>query len=222
MIRIVQEIFRAVNLVSQTARFSGFAISTAMSMSELTAFLKSGNLQMNEFDALICSSGSEVYYPGIYSEHGNLCPGRDYATHIDYRWGCDGLKKTIRKLMNTHEGGSPHSSSPIEEDTKSSNSHCVSYLINDISKVPFCLLEIKQLISETNETGDTDYEELISETHKTLIMKGVVEKGSEELLRIKDDIVPEGSPLVTYTNAEAKADEIATALKHFSKSSQGM
>lgn len=76
------------------------------------------------------------------------------------------------------------------------------------------------------ETGDTDYEELISGTHKTLIMKGVVEKGSEELLRtagsyLKDDIVPEGSPLVAYTSGEAKADEIATALKHISKSSPG-
>lgn len=272
MIQIVQEIFRAVNLVSQTARFSGFAISTAMSMSELTAFLKSGNLQVNEFDALICSSGSEVYYPGIYSEDGNLCLDRDYATHIDYHWGCDGLKKTIWKLMNTHEGGSPHSSSPIEEDTKSSNSHCVSYLINDISKarkvddmrqklrmrglrchLMYCRnstrmqvipllasraqalrylfvrwrLNVANMYVILGETGDTDYEELISGTHKTLIMKGVVEKGSEELLRtagsfLKDDIVPEGSPLVTYTNAEAKADEIATALKQFSKSSQGM
>lgn len=272
MIQMVQEIFRAVNLVSQTARFSGFAISTAMSMSELTAFLKSGNLQVNEFDALICSSGSEVYYPGIYSEDGNLCLDRDYATHIDYHWGCDGLKKTIWKLMNTHEGGSPHSSSPIEEDTKSSNSHCVSYLINDISKarkvddmrqklrmrglrchLMYCRnstrmqvipllasraqalrylfvrwrLNVANMYVILGETGDTDYEELISGTHKTLIMKGVVEKGSEELLRtagsfLKDDIVPEGSPLVTYTNAEAKADEIATALKQFSKSSQGM
>lgn len=227
---------------------------------------------MNEFDALICSSGSEVYYPGIYSEDGNLCPDRDYATHIDYRWGCDGLKKTIWKLMNTHEGVSPHSSSPIEEDTKSSNSHCVSYLINDISKarkvddmrqklrmrglrchLMYCRnstrmhvipllasraqalrylfvrwrLNVANMYVILGETGDTDYEELISGTHKTLIMKGVVEKGSEELLRttgsfLKDDIVPEGSPLVTYTNAEAKADEIATALKQFSKSSQGM
>ncbi|KAI8524426.1 hypothetical protein RHMOL_Rhmol13G0149400 [Rhododendron molle] len=271
MIRIIQDIFRAVNLVSQTARFSGFAISTAMSMLELTAFLKLGNVQVNEFDALICSSGSEMYYPGTYSEDGKLCPDRDYVSHIDYRWGCDGLKKTIWKLMNTHEGGSPHSSSPIEEDAKSNNSHCVSYLINDISKarkvddmrqklrmrglrchLMYCRnstrmqvipllasraqalrylfvrwrLNVANMYVILGETGDTDYEELISGTHKTLIMKGVVEKGSEELLRtagsyLKDDIVPEGSPLVAYTSGEAKADEIATALKHISKSSPG-
>ncbi|CAL5416741.1 unnamed protein product [Camellia sinensis] len=270
MIRIIQEIFRAVNVVSQTARFSGFALSTAMSMLELTAFLKSGNIQVNEFDALICSSGSEVYYPGTYKNaDGSLYPDPDYATHIDYRWGCDGLKKTIWKLMNSHEGGSSHSSSPIEEVVKSGNSHCVSYLIKDISKAKkvddlrqkfrmrglrchpmYCRnstrmqvipllasraqalrylfvrwrLNVASMYVILGETGDTDYEELISGTHKTIIMKGVVEKGSEELLRtagsyLKDDIVPEESPLVTYTSGEATANEIANALKQISKSS---
>ncbi|XP_057494113.1 probable sucrose-phosphate synthase 2 [Actinidia eriantha] len=273
MIRIIQEIFRAVNVVSQTARFSGFALSTAMSMSELKAFLKTGNIQVNEFDALICSSGSEVYYPGTYTqEDGKLYPDPDYATHIDYRWGCDGLKKTIWKLMNSHEGGSSHSKSPIEEDVKSSNSHCVSYLIKDLSKakkvddmrqklrmrglrchlmycrnstrmqvVPLLAsraqalrylfvrwrLNVSNMYVILGETGDTDYEELISGTHKTLIMKNMVEKGSEELLRaagsyLKDDIVPEESPLVTYTSGEAKADDIANALKQISKSSPGI
>lgn len=77
------------------------------------------------------------------------------------------------------------------------------------------------------ETGDTDYEELISGTHKTLIMKGVVEKGSEELLRtagsyLRDDIVPGESPLVTYTTSGAKAEDIANALTQVSKYSAGM
>ena len=74
------------------------------------------------------------------------------------------------------------------------------------------------------ETGDTDYEELISGTHKTIIMKGVVEKGSEELLRtarsyLRDDIIPGESPMITYTSGEATADEIANAFKQISKSS---
>ncbi|CAK9141425.1 unnamed protein product [Ilex paraguariensis] len=137
-IQIVQEIFRAIKLDPQIARFSGFALSTAMPISELTDFLKSGNIKVNDFDALICSSGSEVHYPGTYTEEGGkLCPDPDYATHIDYRWGSDGIKKTIWKLMNTPEGGedrSVHSSSPIEEDVKANNSHCLSFLIKDINK----------------------------------------------------------------------------------------
>lgn len=70
------------------------------------------------------------------------------------------------------------------------------------------------------ESGDTDHEELISGTHKTLIIKGLVEKGSEELLRatdLKDDIVPAESPLVTSIKSESLAEEIVNALRQISK-----
>lgn len=71
------------------------------------------------------------------------------------------------------------------------------------------------------ETGDTDYEELIAGTHKTLILKGVVKNGCEELLRsrgsyLKEDIVPEESPLIAYVNG-TNAEEIANALTKVSK-----
>lgn len=71
------------------------------------------------------------------------------------------------------------------------------------------------------ETGDTDYEELIAGTHKTLIMKGVVEKGSEELLRtagsyLRDDIVPVDTPLIAYISGQATAKEIANTLRQIS------
>lgn len=75
------------------------------------------------------------------------------------------------------------------------------------------------------ENGDTDYEEMISGAHKTIILKDVVPKGSEELLRttdLRDDIVPKESPLVAYLSGDASASEIANALKHGSKAATGM
>ncbi|KAF5465043.1 hypothetical protein F2P56_015075 [Juglans regia] len=275
MIQIVQEIIRSVRLDSQTARVSGFALSTAMPMSETVEFLMSGNIQVNEFDALICSSGSEVYYPGTYSEEdGKLLPDPDYASHIDYRWGCEGLKKTIWKLINTSEGGenSYESSSPIQEDLKSSNAHCISYLIKDPRKAKkvddlrqklrmrglrchsmYCRnstrlqtipllasraqalryffvrwrLNVANMYVILGESGDTDYEELISGTHKTIIMRDVVAKGSEELLRTsgsyhRDDIVPSESPLISTISGKGKSDELANALKQLSKAAAGM
>ncbi|KAL0358527.1 UNVERIFIED_CONTAM: putative sucrose-phosphate synthase 2 [Sesamum angustifolium] len=221
MIQFIQEISKAIRSDQQIARHSGFALSTAMPMPELTEFLKSGNIKVNDFDALICSSGSEVYYPG---EDGKLCPDPDYASHIDYRWGLDGLKKTIWKLMNTPEGGKfRQSSNVIEEDLKSSNSHCLSYLIKDLSKVYFVRwrLNVANMYVILGETGDTDYEEMISGTHKTLIMKGAVVKGSEELLRptascLRDDIVPRDSPLVAYTKEGSKAEDIINTVRQLS------
>ncbi|XP_027331598.1 probable sucrose-phosphate synthase 2 isoform X1 [Abrus precatorius] len=268
MIEILQRVIKSVQLEPHTARVTGFALSTAMPMLETVEFLTSGNVPVNEFDALICSSGSEVYYPGINAEEGKLLPDPDYEVHIDYRWGCEGLKKTIWKLMNGSEGDeiSKKVSSPIEEDVKSSNAHCISYKIKDLSKAKkvddlrqklrmrglrchpmYCrrlsrmhvipllasraqalrYLFVRWRLNVTNmyvilgEAGDTDYEEMISGTHKTIIMKGVVSKGSEELFRgpgsyQRDDIVPNESPLVAYIS-DITEEKIANTMKQLSK-----
>ncbi|KAJ8449655.1 hypothetical protein Cgig2_001311 [Carnegiea gigantea] len=272
MIKVMHEIFKAAKSDPQTARFTGYALMSAMPISEVVEFLTSGKIQESEFDALICSSGSEIYYPGIYKEEsGKLYPDPDYGRHIDYRWGCEGLKKTIWKLLSTQDGRAPQhekTMDQIEEDNKSGNSHCISYFIKDPSKarkvddlrqklrmrglrchpmycrsstrmqvVPLLAsrsqalrylfvrwgLNVANMYLFLGETGDTDYEELIGGTHKTIIMKGVVDRGSEDLLRtagsyFRDDIVPEGSPFIAYTENDPKAAVIADILKQLSKS----
>lgn len=273
MIQIVQDIIKAVRSDSLFARVTGLALSTAMSLTETTEFLTSAKIHANEFDALICNSGGEVYYPGTCTQvDGKLVRDPDYAAHIDYRWGCDGLKKTIWKLMNTTEGGkqSDESSNPIEEDKKSRNAHCIAYLVKDRSKVKrvddlrqklrmrglrchlmYCRnstrlqiiphlasraqalrylfvrwrLNVANMFVILGENGDTDYEEMISGAHKTIILKDVVTKGSEDLLRttdLRDDIVPKESPLIAYLSGKATASEIADVLKQVSKASAGM
>lgn len=273
MIQIVQDIIKAVRSDSLFARVTGLALSTAMSLTETTEFLTSAKIHANEFDALICNSGGEVYYPGTCTQvDGKLVRDPDYAAHIDYRWGCDGLKKTIWKLMNTTEGGkqSDESSNPIEEDKKSRNAHCIAYLVKDRSKVKrvddlrqklrmrglrchlmYCRnstrlqiiphlasraqalrylfvrwrLTVANMFVILGENGDTDYEEMISGAHKTIILKDVVTKGSEDLLRatdLRDDIVPKESPLIAYLSGKATASEIADVLKQVSKASAGM
>ncbi|KAI3798149.1 hypothetical protein L1987_33418 [Smallanthus sonchifolius] len=269
MISVIQETFSAIKLDSRLDKGVGVAISTAMPLSELVEFLKNGNIKVNEFDAVVCSSGSEVYYPGTCEENDELYPDPDYASHVEYRWGSDGIKKTAWRLMNTPEdqdGKSGKPSKVIEEDVRSSNSHCLSFLIKDVEKarkvddlrqkfrmrglrchLMYCRnstrMQVIPLLASRAQalrfffvrwrlnvanmyvllglTGDTDYEELISGTHKTLILKGIVKTGSEELLRTsgsyyKEDIVPEDSPRVAYLNA-TKAEDIASALVGLSK-----
>lgn len=78
------------------------------------------------------------------------------------------------------------------------------------------------------ERGDTDREELIPGLHKTVIMKGIIEKGSEELLRTtdsyhKEDVVPAQSPFIVCTTSDGiKSDEIGSAIKAASMASAGM
>ncbi|KAF3794156.1 putative sucrose-phosphate synthase 2 [Nymphaea thermarum] len=277
MLKAIQETFKAVKSDTLASRVSGFALSTAMPLSETLQLLASGKIQATEFDALICSSGSEVYYPGTHQcmENGKLCPDRDYASHIDYRWGYDGLRKTITKLMNSSEMRnvkSSNSSIVIEEDETACNAHCISYLVKDPKKAKnidelrqklrmrglrchlmYCRnstrLQVIPLLASRSqalrylfvrwglnvanmyvllgERGDTDYEELLSGSHKTMLLKGVVENGSEELLRTngsyhREDTVPPESPLLIRTSEGASADEIAACLKQLYKATVGM
>lgn len=141
LVQVIQEVFRAVRSDHQLSRISGFAISTAMPLSETLNLLKLGKIQVTDFDALICSSGSEVYYPGTVQcvdADGRMQPDQDFATHIDYRWAYDGVKRTIAKLMNSQEGqGNQEAvvSENVVEDVTASNDHCISFLINDPKKV---------------------------------------------------------------------------------------
>ncbi|XP_068636279.1 vacuolar-sorting receptor 1-like isoform X2 [Aristolochia californica] len=92
-------------LHSPRAGFIGFALPTAMPILETITFLKSGKFQPTDFDAIFCSSGSAVYYPGInqHEDDGEkISSAPDYASHIDYCWGYDGLTKTISQLLHTH------------------------------------------------------------------------------------------------------------------------
>ncbi|XP_010522392.1 PREDICTED: probable sucrose-phosphate synthase 3 isoform X2 [Tarenaya hassleriana] len=249
MIPIIQNVIKAARSDAQMARNTGFAISTSLPLDELTQFMKTGKMQASEFDALICSSGSQVYYPG--GEEGKLLPDQDYATHIDYRWGNEGLKNTVWNLMNNSPKGS---GGVIEEDRRSSNEHCVAYSIRDRSKVMrvedlrqklrlrglrchpmYCRnstrylfvrwrLNVANMYVVVGESGDTDYEELISGAHRTVIVKGLVAaKGSsDELLRspesdLREDIVPSESPFVGSVKTDSPVNEITNLFKHLSK-----
>ncbi|KAL8172244.1 hypothetical protein V2J09_024048 [Rumex salicifolius] len=275
MIKVIDEIFNAVKMDPQTGKTTGFALSTAMPVSEVTEFFKSGKIQVSDFDALICCSGSEVYYPGVYTEEGGtMSPDPDYAYHIDYRWGNEGLTNTISMMLNVNEGKDEEKPSmSIVEDTKSSNAHCVSFIIKDRTQARkaddirqrlrmrglrchpmYCRnatrLQVIPLLASRaqalrylfvrwrvnvasmyvfmGETGDTDYEEMISGAHKTIVMKGVVKKGSEELHRAvgsynREDTIPKKSLFTGYyTSGEIKAESIADLLKQLSKATNKM
>lgn len=88
-------------------------------------------------------------------------------------------------------------------------------------------LNVANMFVILGERGDTDYEELISGYHKTVIMKGIVEKGSEELLRTagsyqREDIVPADSSFVFYAKNGSSPEDILGVLKGAFKSTSGM
>ncbi|KAH7428194.1 hypothetical protein KP509_10G080000 [Ceratopteris richardii] len=247
-------------------RTPGYILSTALSLKETVEFLQSKELQ-SEFDALICSSGSELYYlsSSIHDSHNGGIEAQffadpDYATHIEYRWGGEGLRKTMAQLLIADEGNESRKEPALIEDTSNSNSHCLCYQVKDPSKVNelrkklrirglrchviYCRNETKlhvlpllasraqalrylfvrwgaelsNMFVFVGETGDTDYEEQLSGVHKTIILRGCVEKGCDGLLRSgysyhREDVIPLESPNIVNTDEAADAVEIQNALR---------
>ena len=67
------------------------------------------------------------------------------------------------------------------------------------------------------EKRDTDYEDLLVGLHKTIILRGLVEYGSEKLLCHKDsfereDMIPQDSPNIAFEEEGYDALDISAAL----------
>lgn len=74
------------------------------------------------------------------------------------------------------------------------------------------------MVVVVGETGDTDYEELLSGTHKTILIRGVVEGGSERKLRASGnydriDVAPSESPDMILAEASSVPSILLEALR---------
>lgn len=79
-------------------------------------------------------------------------------------------------------------------------------------------IDLSKVAVFVGEKGDTDYEDLLAGLHKTIILRGSVEHGSEKLLRSEDsfkreDVVPQDSPNITFIEESYEAHDISAALE---------
>ncbi|CAM6118363.1 unnamed protein product [Calypogeia fissa] len=267
--KYIQEIMKATLADPNAGRTTGFILATSLSATEILKLLNSGGISVNDFDAVVVGSGSELHYPAGNDETGKegiLQADPDYDTHIDYRWGGDGLRKTLQKVSAPEEFMGQEKKGPraLVEDESSFNPHCFAYKVVEPTLAPsvdhirqrlrqrglrchvmYCQsetrmrvipllasrsqalrylfvrwgLDVANMYVFVGETGDTDFEELLSGTHKTIVLKGVVENGSERLLRVggsyqRGDVAPAESPLIMTT--DCTVDQISGALKKLS------
>jgi sucrose-phosphate synthase len=124
----------------------GFILSSALSASEIMSFLERHGIKLAEFDALVCCSGSGLYYPIGSNENASnrelqeLRPDLDYEAHIDYRWSKQGLRKTIDKLINAANTGAESKRIGLVEDhhpADDNNPYCIQYIVKDPSNVSY-------------------------------------------------------------------------------------
>jgi sucrose-phosphate synthase len=136
LVSVIKHIFEATRLLP-AYRNAGYILSSSLKVSELLTILDCGKISAYEFDVLICSSGSELLYPGHPgSEDGgnsdpHLCVDEDYDTHIAYRWDRESVRKTISRWQKKYE----QLSQALVEDDQPSNQYCLAYNVKDVEKV---------------------------------------------------------------------------------------
>lgn len=141
MLEAVQEIVRQVK--EEASMYGpGFILSSAMRLSEMIELFSTGGLHLYEFDALICGSGSEIYYPNVYTEHDSdslsksqFSIDQDYAMHIDHKWGREGVRKTIANFLASGVDNALNMQLlPVVEDEPCSNEQCLAFKVKDPSQ----------------------------------------------------------------------------------------
>ncbi|MBA0555248.1 hypothetical protein Golob_014297 [Gossypium lobatum] len=114
----------------------GFILSTSLSVSEVHSILITGSISPLDFDAFICNSGGDVYYPSLSSEDGLGLPfivDSDYQSHIEYRWGGEGLRKTLVRWATSVNDKNGQT---VEENESRSTTHCYAFRVKDAEQVP--------------------------------------------------------------------------------------
>ncbi|KAL6492757.1 sporulation-specific protein 4 [Orobanche gracilis] len=71
----------------------GFVLMTGMSLLETKGLLSNCQVKIDQFDALVCSSGSEMYYPWK-----DLIVDENYESHIEYRWPGENVNSMVMRL----------------------------------------------------------------------------------------------------------------------------
>lgn len=145
LIKIIRNIFEASQLQRQNQSV-GFVLSTSLTMSEVHSLLISGGLLSTDFDAFISTGGSDLYYPNSNADD-MLSPQElpfaldlDYHSQIEYRWGGEGLRKTLIRwsAMQKDKKGDKEEQVVVMDEDRSS-SYCFSFEVTNSEVVSFFL-----------------------------------------------------------------------------------
>ncbi|XAR55680.1 Sucrose-phosphate synthase [Bertholletia excelsa] len=119
---IIKNVMQAAALVTGQI---GFVFLTALTLLETKEIFRHYHISLEDFDALICNSGSEMYYPWRDST-----ADADYEDHIEYRWPGENVRSMIVRLGRCEDGHEDD----IVEYPDAVSSRCYSYSIKPGAK----------------------------------------------------------------------------------------
>ncbi|KAK6156510.1 hypothetical protein DH2020_010758 [Rehmannia glutinosa] len=132
----VRKIFAAVEK-ERTEGSVGFILATSFNITEIRSFLISEKLNPIDFDAFICNSGGDLYYSSLHSEDNPFVVDLYYHSHIEYRWGGEGLRKTlVRWASSIVDKRGEKEEHIVVEDEEASADYCYSFKVQRAGVVP--------------------------------------------------------------------------------------
>jgi sucrose-phosphate synthase len=150
LVRIIRNAIEAAH-TENTPASTGFVLSTSLTISEICSLLVSVGMHPAGFDAFICNSGSSIYYP---SYSGNTPTSskvthvidQNHQSHIEYRWGGEGLRKYLVKwATSVVERKGRIERQMIFEDSEHSSAYCLAFKVVNPNHLP-PLKELRKLM----------------------------------------------------------------------------
>ncbi|KAK8655005.1 hypothetical protein V6N13_107597 [Hibiscus sabdariffa] len=114
----------------------GFILSTFMTISEIHSFLISGGLNPSDFDAFICNSGSDLFYSTVNPEDGPFVIDFYYHSHIEHRWGGEGLRKTLVRWAGSINEKAENEEHIVTAAEQLSANYCYAFQVKNSGLVP--------------------------------------------------------------------------------------
>lgn len=131
-----EELVKIIKLITEVGKMEnrssvGFILSTSLNIFEIKSLLTLGGLSPYDFDAFICNSGADLYYPCASCEDKSFCPpfmeDNDYHPHIDYRWPGVDLRKALIRWIGSLCSKKGERDGPVITEYDSRSGHCYAF-----------------------------------------------------------------------------------------------
>uniref|UniRef100_A0A5B7C9U3 Sucrose-phosphate synthase n=1 Tax=Davidia involucrata TaxID=16924 RepID=A0A5B7C9U3_DAVIN len=103
----------------------GYILVTGSTLLEIKEALRCCQVNLEDFDAVVCSSGSEIYYPWR-----DLIADVNYEAHVEYRWPGENVRSMVIRLARVEDGAEDD----VVEHASTCNSRCYSYSVKPGAK----------------------------------------------------------------------------------------
>ncbi|KAG6658643.1 probable sucrose-phosphate synthase 1 [Carya illinoinensis] len=141
LLETVRKVFKAAEQ-GRSEGSIGFILSTSLTISEIYEILVLGGLNPNDFDAFICNSGSDLYYSSLNPEDGPFVVDLYYHSHIEYRWGAEGLRKALVRWAASITDKNTGNETPLVTTAEQlSTNYCYAFKV----QMPGMLPPVKEL-----------------------------------------------------------------------------